>query len=86
MKKLKFDLLFAAALMLGGGLAVAHSATTVANTVFYNDAAEGQPEHWQPVPSGRTVSCDENPDNECTQTRNESGIVISSQAGDASLL
>jgi len=86
MKTLKVNYLFLAAMMLGGGLAVANNTNSAANTVFYNNAAEGQPENWQPVPSGQNLRCDPNPDNECSQTRDENGTVISSQSGDASLI
>lgn len=86
MKTLKVNYLFLAALMLGGGLAVANNSSSAVNTVFYNAAAEGQPENWQPVPSGQTLHCDANPDNECSQTRDENGTVISSQSGDATLI
>jgi len=86
MKTLKVNFLFFAALMLGGGMAIAHNTGSAANTVFYNNAAEGQPENWQPVQPGQTLRCDANPDNECSQTRDENGTVISSQSGDASLI
>jgi len=86
MKKLKLDYLFVTAMMLGGGLAIADARATAVNTLFYNRAAAGQPQDWQPVPSGRTVECNANPSNACTETRDESGTVISSQTGNATLI
>jgi hypothetical protein len=64
MKKLRIDFLFAAALLLGGGLAVANDAMTTDPNVF-NAAAEGQPADWQPI-DGQTVTCEANPSRECT--------------------
>jgi hypothetical protein len=86
MRKLKMDYLFVTALMLGGGLAVANARATAVNTLFYNNASAGQPANWQPVPSGRTVECNPNPNNACTETRDENGTVISSQTGNATLI
>lgn len=64
MKKLRIDFLFAAALLLGGGLAVAGNALTTDPNVF-NVAPDGQPADWQPI-GDQQITCDNNPNRECT--------------------
>ena len=63
MKKLRIDFMFAAALMLGGGLAVANNAATLDPNV-YNAAAPGQPESWTPIPAGG-ITCEEDDQVNC---------------------
>lgn len=57
MKRLKINLAIVA-VILGTSMAFATSENVMV-AAFYNDAPIGQPTHWVPIPSGKTVSCNE---------------------------
>lgn len=57
MKKLKINLLFASALMLGGGLAVANEVAFVDPNVFNNNASTTGAPDWQPIASPADATC-----------------------------
>ncbi|TDE18055.1 hypothetical protein [Dyadobacter psychrotolerans] len=83
MKKLKFEFLFAAAVMLSGGLAVANSLTAVAPNVYNADNSGGT--DWTPVPSDKAVECDAAPTHECSGTQTGTGVT-DIERGDARLI
>lgn len=56
MKSIKINLAIVA-VILGTSMAFATSGN-VQQAAFYNDAPIGQPTHWVPIPSGKSVSCD----------------------------
>lgn len=57
MQRLKINLAILA-VILGTSMAFATSGN-VQQAAFYNDAPIGQPTHWVPIPSGKSVSCNE---------------------------
>lgn len=67
MKNLKINFAILA-VILGTSMAFATSGD-VQQAAFYNDAPIGQPTHWVPIPSGKTVSCD-NAVRDCTADAN----------------
>lgn len=67
MKSLKINLAMLA-VILGTGIAFATS-EDIQQAAFYNDAPIGQPTHWVPIPSGKSVSCD-NAVRDCTADEN----------------
>ena len=65
MKKFSLALM---AVIIGAGMAFAN-AGNIQQAVYYNDAPFGQPTHWVPIPSGKTVDCD-NASRDCTADEN----------------
>ncbi|WP_254412094.1 hypothetical protein [Dyadobacter diqingensis] len=81
MKKLRIDFLFAAALMLGGGLAVANNATAVVSNV-YNATPDGPSETWTPIPAGG-ITCEEDDQVNCKAFRDSQGNLSAFEKGRA---
>ncbi|REA58192.1 hypothetical protein DSL64_21530 [Dyadobacter luteus] len=81
MKKLRIDFMFAAALILGGGLAVANDAMTNVPNV-YNATPDGPSETWTPLPAGG-IECEEHEEINCKAFRNSEGALSDFEKGRA---
>ncbi|WP_121811350.1 hypothetical protein [Mucilaginibacter kameinonensis] len=85
MKRLKLN--FAAiALLAGTGSAFATVSAKPFLTNLYNDTNTPGAHNWQPIPAGKTVSCDADARFDCTGTQaTPGGAITVTQTGHATL-